>query len=427
MTLMHPLEVAGCGCDALDQGQGQRLMPISAALAVIKDWTTISAGGEVIGLEQARGRILAAPVTAQAMTPPFDNSAMDGYTLCTADLRGEGPWTLTVSHCIRAGSPADMPLQAGQAMQVFTGAPLPVEADTVVMRERVLRSGDHITLTRRPKPQDNIRYTGEDMRPGQLIVDVGRRLDTAAIAAIAAAGCGLIQVRPRPRIAILTTGDEVRSAGTVLGAAAIWDVNSPMLTAAVTGAGAAVVEVIHGGDSLEALRDTLAELCQRVDVIVTTGGISVGAADFVKPAIAELGGEFGFSGVALKPGKPVSFGRIGAAYWLGLPGNPVSALVTWTLFGPQLLSELTGATSPAARRRHVVVDAALTHHTGRCELRLATLFGFDGLGREVVCCPQETKSAQVSRLVEADGLVFIPAEADSIPKGGMVEFLPFNS
>jgi molybdopterin molybdotransferase len=401
-------------------------MPITAAQSVIADWTVINGTGEVVDLVQSIGRVLAAPVIARDMAPPFDNSVMDGYALRCNDLVGEGPWTLTVSHCIRAGSRHETSLDAGQAAQIFTGAPVPEGADAVVMQERVQRSGNQITVKKRPKPRDHIRHAGEDMRQGQLVLKAGRRLDAAAVAVIAAAGCGKVMVRLRPRIAVLTTGDEVQSPGTALGVAAIWDVNSPMLTAAISAAGADVVEVIHGGDSLEALRITLEELSQRVDIIVTTGGISVGAADYVKPAIADLGGEIGFSGVAMKPGKPVSFGRIGSAYWLGLPGNPVSALVTWTLFGPEILAGLTGADPNVPRRRRVAAEGKLTHKLGRCELRLATLCGFDGAGREVVRCPQDTQSARVSRLVDADGLVFIPAGTETIPAGGMVEFLPFN-
>jgi len=424
MTVLQRLEAAGCGCDALDLGQG--LIPVNAAQTVIADWTMIRASSELIDLGQAAGRTLAAPVTARAMTPPFDNSAMDGYALCSTDLMGEAPWTLTVSQCVPAGRVAKGPLKAGQAVQIFTGAPVPDGADAVVMQERVQRCGDQITLTKQPKPRDHIRYAGEDMQPGQVMLDAGRRLDMAGIAAAAAAGHGQVQVRPRPRIAILTTGDEIRRPGAALTGAAIWDVNSSMLAAAIRAAGAELIEVVQGGDSLAAIGDTLSELSQRVDVIVTTAGISVGAADYVKPAIAKIGGEIGFSGVAMKPGKPVSFGRIANAYWLGLPGNPVSALVTWALFGPHILAGLTGGETCGPKRRHVVAAVDLKHKAGRCELRLATLAGFDGLGRELVQCPPDTQSARVSRLVDADGLVFIPADTETIPTGGMVEFLPFN-
>ncbi|MVO18420.1 gephyrin-like molybdotransferase Glp [Parasedimentitalea huanghaiensis] len=424
MTVMQPLETAGCGCDALDLPQG--LTSIAEALDLISDWVAPLPDMDCVALDQAQGRILAQAVTAQTLTPPFDNSAMDGYAVRSTDFSGPAPWRLKVTTCVRAGSPMVTSVIPGEAVQLFTGAPLPLGVDAVVMQEHVTRIGDHITLTNRPKPKANIRYAGEDMAPGQQIITSGQRLGAAEIAVLAAAGCSTVVVQRRPRVAILTTGDEVRAPGTDLDVSAIWDVNAPMLTAAIRSSGGEVMQVVQAGDSLFALRDTLATLAHQVDMIVTTGGISVGAADFVKPAIEQLSGKMAFSGVAVKPGKPVSFGKIGSAYWLGLPGNPVSAFVTWTLFGSRLMNGLSKRTTGQSKRRHVVTAAPLNHRTGRCELRLATLSGFDGLGREVVSCPADTQSARVSRLTGADGLVFIPADTDTIPEGGLVEFMPFK-
>ena len=425
MTLMQPLEAAGCGCDALDATQG--LVSIAEALEEISSWVSNNENHETVPLDQAQGRTLARPVRAQGMTPPFDNSAMDGYAVNTASLVGEGPWKLSVKNSVRAGGTSAAPVGAGKAVQIFTGAPVPQGADAVIMQEHVLREGDQITLTQRPVSGAHVRVTGEDMATGQEVMPAGRKVGSAEIAVLAAAGCAMVSVNRRPKVAILTTGDEVRCAGRELETSAIWDVNSPMLVAAIQNAGGEIVQVAHGTDNLPDLRATLEELAEIADVVVTTGGISVGAADFVKPAIEQLGGDIWFSGVAVKPGKPVSFGRVGAAYWLGLPGNPVSALVTWTLFGTQILNGLSGADNGCSKRRHVVASSELSHRTGRCELRLATLSGFDGLGRELVNCPADTQSARVSRLTDADGLVFIPAETESICEGGLLEFLPFSN
>jgi molybdopterin molybdotransferase len=166
-------------------------------------------------------------------------------------------------------------------------------------------------------------------------------------------------------------------------------------------------------------------MAAQADLVITTGGISVGGEDHVKPALSDLGAETLFSGVAIKPGKPVSFGRIGPALWLGLPGNPLSAFVTWHLFGTALLRRLTGQTTPPGSRRHVVTDEKIRRKPGRCELRPATLAGFDGQGREVVRFANATYSGRVGSLPAADGLIFLPAETDSLPAGALVEFQPF--
>jgi molybdopterin molybdotransferase len=223
------------------------------------------------------------------------------------------------------------------------------------------------------------------------------------------------------------TGDEVRPAGTNRSAAQIWDVNSPMLSALLATSAVDLVSVGQAADDRSGLASQLAELAARSDLIVTTGGISVGEEDHVRPALAALGGEILFSGVAIKPGKPVSFGRLGSSLWLGLPGNPLSAFVTFQVFGTALIRRLTGENTQPSLRRHVVLSEALRRKPGRCELRPATIAGFDAQGREVVRSDDATHSARVGTLPFADGLIFLPAEADYLPAGALVEFHPFGT
>lgn len=421
MSMIERAAMAGCGCGS--QGS-DGLITVDAALAAIPATIRPLKATEILPLAQAAGRILARPVRARAMTPPFDNCAMDGYAICAASLWGDGPWDLAVRACQPAGSDQAPRVGGGEAVQVFTGAPLPEGADSVIMQEDVTRQGDRIAFARRPAPGAHVRRAGEDMQPGDEVLAAGRSLGPREIAAAAAAGCAQVALRRVPRVALLGTGNELRAAGDDLGPAMIWDVDTPMMEAAIRASGAELVEIARGSDDRAELAATLARLAERADVIVTTGGISVGAADLVKPALEDLGGSVTFSGVAMKPGKPVSLGRLGQAQWLGLPGNPMSAYVTWMLFGPALLDALTGATARPTRR-NVVTEAALTHAPGRCELRPARLGGFDGLGRESVLCPPATRSARVSDLARADGLVLLPAEVDGIEAGGMLDFLPF--
>jgi len=358
------------------------------------------------------------------MSPPFDNAAMDGYALASTALRGDGPWTLDVVTRVPAGQTSAVPLFGLQVARIFTGAKVPEGADAVVMQEDVERTGSTIRIDQRPKPGLNIRREGSEMRAGVTVLDQGRRLDARAIAACAAAGAGSIPARRRLRVALLVTGDEVRAAGAGRADAQIWDINTPMLTALLTQPHLDLVAVEQGLDSRDGLFFQLAEMAACADLVVTTGGISVGEEDHVKPALLALGGDIHLSGVAIKPGKPVSFGHIRGAAWLGLPGNPLSAFVTWQIFGTALVARLTGEAGQAARR-HVVTGVEISRKSGRCELRPATCTGFDGHGREVVTFDAETHSAHVCALPDKDGLIFLPADCDVLPAGALVEFQPF--
>jgi molybdopterin molybdotransferase len=263
------------------------------------------------------------------------------------------------------------------------------------------------------------------MRKGQTIVSAGRRLTSRDLAACAAAGKATLPVCRMIKVALLVTGDEVKQNGSALGSAGIWDVNTPMISAAMAEHPVTITGVHVAGDTRELLKLQIATLSKDNDLIVTTGGISVGEEDHVKPAMADLGATVAFSGVALKPGKPVSFGQLGRSHWLGLPGNPLSAFVTWQLFGTAVLQALSGQTGHRTQRRHVVLSNELRHKPGRCEMRLARLSGFDGAGREIVEFDSATHSGRVARLPDMDGMLFIPAETERLPSGALVEFQPF--
>lgn len=426
MTIVETLDRPGCGCEAYDHKR--RLVSIDAALAAISDAASAVAEVEVLPLAQARGRVLAAPVLARAMTPPFDNAAMDGYALDSATLVGEGPWVLKVVGRIMAGDAqaAGGTDLTGCALRLFTGAPMPEGADCVVMQEAVERKGDEIILASAPQPGSHVRRAGEDMGLGAEVLGAGQRLGAREIATCAAAGQGEVSVRRKLRIALLTTGDELIPAGQELGGAQIWDVNAPMIAASLPPSLCDFTCFNGAGDDPLALTGQLAELLDHFDLVITSGGISVGEADFVKPVMRGLGVKELFSGVAIKPGKPVTFGRRDTALWLGLPGNPVSAYVTWTLFGQHLLRQLTGERSNRSSRRHVVLGETARHRPGRCELRPARLTGFDGLGREIASFGASTHSARLTTISQADGVIFIPGDSEEIAAGGLAEFLPFD-
>lgn len=422
MTILQPIGTLGCGCDRRDMLES--LISVDDALALIHDRTEPVLETERLATALALGRTLAEPVISARMTPPFDNAAMDGYAVVTSALTGKGPWNVPVVDRVAAGQSA-APLSGLQASRIFTGARVPVGADAVVMQEDVHRAGTTIRIDHRPKPGLNIRRAGSELAEGALVLHRGSRLGAREIAVCAAAGAAQLQVRRRLRVAILVTGDEIRPAGADRSAAQIWDVNTPMLRALLTRPGIDLVAVETGLDSRDGLFLQIADLAEIADVLITTGGISVGEEDHVKPALTAMGAEIIFSGVAIKPGKPVSFGQVRGAVWLGLPGNPLSAFITWQLFGEALVKRMTGEIGPDIARRHVVISEEITRKPGRCEFRPALCTGFDPQGREVVSFESETHSSRVAGLSMASGLIYLPADAVFLPAGALVEFQPF--
>ena len=424
MTIISPVSTKGCGCDTPEDAK--KLLSIDAALARIDDHAAPLADTEVIPLSQALGRVLAAPVRAADKAPAFNSSAMDGYAVNTTGLRGDGPWILPVIDHIAAGLMAKAPLAPVGAARILTGAPLPEGADAVIRQEDVTRQGATVRLDRRPMPGENVRRAGEEMQRGQTVLGAGCRLGPRQIAASAACGAASLRVRRTLRIALVVTGSEVRATGHERTDGQIWDVNTPMLQAALARPEVDLTVAEHLKDDPDLVAARLSELTKEVDLIVTTGGVSVGDADHVKPALIGLGAEVHFSGVAIKPGKPVSFGSLAGCHWLGLPGNPAAAFVTWQVFGIALVHALTGQESPRMTRRHVVTADAIDRKPGRCELRPAKLLGFDEQGRELSSCASASHSARASELAFADGLILLPAESDHLPAGALVEFSAFR-
>lgn len=420
MTVIARLDTPGCGCDA-----AQGLASIDQALDRIRALPRLS-GIDEVPLAAASGRVLARPVTARANVPPFANSAMDGYAINSCDLIGDGPWVLPVSTRIAAGDAARAPLAPGHAARIFTGGAVPAGSDAVVMQEAVTSGPGRIEISKRPTQGQNIRALADDMEQGDVVLPAGQRISARDIAACAAAGRATVTVTRTLRVALLMTGNEIVAQSRDLDPGQIWDVNGPMMTALLDRPGVEVTARAVAEDDAAALTSQISGLAEGADLLITSGGISVGDTDLVKPTLLALGGTIQLSGVAIKPGKPVSLGKLGQTTWLGLPGNPVSAYVIWQVFGTALMDHLSGRRTVAARR-HAVLTDALEHQPGRCELRPAMLAGHDASGREMVRFEDRTHSARVATLVRADGVILIPAEADRMRAGDLVEFLPFET
>ncbi|WP_280567922.1 gephyrin-like molybdotransferase Glp [Chromohalobacter sp. 296-RDG] len=389
------------------------LQSVERALeALLKD---VKAGDvERIECETAAGRVLAETVTARLDVPPADNSAMDGYALRHADA---GQW-LPISQRIAAGY-APEPLAPGTCVRIFTGGEIPPGADTVVMQERVETQDAQAHVPGDITLGDSVRCRGRDVRAGTPLLEAGTRLEAAALGHLAGQGITQVSVYRRPRVALLSTGDEIIEPGQSLAPGQIHNSNRPMLSRLLERFGAELVMREHVADDFATTQRLLREAAEQADVIVTTGGVSVGEEDHVKHALESLG-QLDLWQLAMRPGKPLALGRIGQARLVGLPGNPVSCFVgAWVYLRP-LMGALLGCPRMATLPR-LWARAAFTTHTQarRHYMRVGLEFTTDGI---VAHAFADQNSAVLSSCLEADALAVVP-EHTTLDEGERVECL----
>jgi molybdopterin molybdotransferase len=394
------------------------LLTVDEALARILE-RVVPLPTEQVELEHAAGRFLAEPATSRVDLPPFRSSAMDGYAVRAADL----PGALRIVGHSAAGLPAAHELAAGEAIEISTGAVVPEGADAVVPVELVsVRPGD-VEIPGSVIHGDNIRELGRDVRAGAAVLAAGDVLTPARLAALAACGIGEVVTSRRPRVAVVVTGTELRHPGEELRQGQIYESNGIMLAAALEAAGAVVERHAATMDSVEAHMQTL-EQALGADVIVTTGGVSVGPHDLVRQVEARLGFEEVFWGVAMRPGKPLAFGVRGQTLAFGLPGNPVSSLVGCLLFVRPAVLALQGDPDPQPRFRQGFLGRDVRRHPDRDDfVRARTEWTPDGallhptVGQE---------SHMIVRTTAADAIVHVSRGAGILEAGASVRFLPLD-
>jgi molybdopterin molybdotransferase len=375
-------------------------------------------GTERVAIADAHDRVLAADVTAAGDVPPFPCSAMDGYAV----VDGEAGRTLTVVGESRAGTPSGTALTAGGAIRISTGGAIPDGATAVIPQENVeVRDGAIITQAA-VTAGDHLRGAGEDMRSGDTVLRAGTILGAAELGAAVSAGAAELTVYRSPRVQVLCTGDELRAPGEPLGPGEIHNSNAPMLDALAAAEGAIAGSASRLPDDRAATEAGLASALGYADVVIVTGGVSVGPHDHVKPALANLGVEEVFWRVALQPGKPTWFGRRGAVLVFGLPGNPVSAVVTFSLFVRPALAALQGRTDATPLESEAVLGAAIRRNPDREQAVRVRLERRNG---KLVATPNGPQGSHiVTSLLGADALAFVPAGEGELEAGVAVALEP---
>ncbi len=370
----------------------------------------------------AANRVLAADVVAQVLLPSWNTSAMDGYAVRAQDVR-RAPLRLPVVGEMAAGTPpGTVAIGAGSCAKVMTGAPLPDGADAVVPYEWTDRGATEVNILQAASPGNAVRQAGEDLSPGDPILAAGHRLRPTDLAAVAASGLATIEVSKRPRVAVVTTGDEIRPPGSQLEPGQIYDTAGPALEALISSAGGETTLRLRVGDDPRLVEAALKEAAGASDVLVTVGGVSVGDHDHVRVTVERLG-KLWLWRVAMRPGRPIAFGELGGSVFLGLPGNPVSANVTFVLFGAPFLLAMQGAsrteplTQPAELLHDVEKPEGLeTFHRAQMRARAGKLPGVRLTGTQ-------SSGATIS-LARADALLVLPAKGTSLERGTVVQTIP---
>jgi len=397
-------------------------MPVPKARELIATFLSPVAAVERVHVRNALGRVLAADIVSPIAVPGHDNSAMDGYAIRFADLAKDGETVLKRVGESFAGKPWNGTIGAGQCVRIFTGGVMPQGADTVVMQERASEdaAGVRIAPGAVTKTGQNRRFAGEDLKAGQAVFRAGQRVRPAELGMIASLGLGEVSVYRRLRVAFFSTGDELKSIGTPLAAGEIYDSNRYTLYGMLTRLGCEVIDMGVVEDAPEKLERAFVAAAQSADVVITSGGVSVGEADYVKQLLDKLG-EVVFWKIAMKPGRPLAYGKIGGAHFFGLPGNPVSVMATFYQFVREAVLILQGQRNVAPLPMFkVTLSAPIRKAPGRTEFQRGILSP-DGRGGFTVRTTGDQGSGILSSMSQADCFIVLGSEVGNVAAGELVD------
>ena len=399
------------------------LTPFETALEQLLAQVKTTTKTQVVSIDQAIGRVLAQTVVSELNIPPADNSAMDGYAVRTADAH-EGAVLKQVAK-IFAGHPFDGELQAGECARIMTGAQMPAGADAVIMQENTEVKDDQITIRQSVKLGEHIRRAGEDIGIDDEILSTGRRLTPADIGLLASLGCSEVTVFESLTVAVLSTGDELRKPGEPLEAGQFYESNGYTVSSMLERFGVKLVNFGIIPDDLDALRTAFSQADDVADVVVASGGVSVGEADYTKTVLDELG-RIDFWKLAIKPGKPFAFGHLPNSYFMGLPGNPVSALVTLHQLGVPMLRKISGESARKPLRLPAVAEKTMRKSPGRTEFQRGN-YRMSEDGRLLVSNTGAQGSGILTSLSRANCYIVLEQERGRVEEGETVYIEPFDA
>ncbi len=416
MTLPSPtLRDASCADD-----YDPNSMPVDKARALIARFLKPLTATERVPMRSALGRVLAEDVISPINVPAHDNSAMDGFAVRFADLKADGEVTLKVAGSSFAGKPFAGKMPAGEAVRIMTGAVMPPEADTIVMQEHAQTKDGKVTIGRGNRLNQNLRRAGEDIATGQVALKRGLPLRPAEIGLVSSLGIGEVTVFRKLRVAFFSTGDELVSIGAVPGAGQIFDSNRYTIHGMLTRLNCEVLDMGVVRDDPALIEAAFATAAANADVVITSGGVSVGEADFVKDMLNKLG-EVLFWKIAMKPGRPLAYGKIGGAHFFGLPGNPVSVMVTFYQFVRDALLVLAGQNPvPPLPTFKVPCTSVLKKAPGRTEFQRGIL-SQDGAGAWSVRVTGEQGSGILRSMSESNCFIILPTDQGNVAAGALVE------
>ena len=415
---MTTRDKAGCGHDG-------PALPLKEALARVLAAVTPVSGSESLPIREALGRVLASDLRSTMNVPAQDNSAMDGYALRSADLPDAAPSMLRLIGTAFAGHPFDGRVGGGECVRIMTGAPVPEGADTVVMQERVSADGERVQVNALPAHGANVRLVGEDIRAGDVALSAGVQLQPAHIGLLASIGTAEVDVLRRPRVAFFSTGDELCEVGTLTQPGQIYDSNRYTLFGMLQRLGTEVVDLGVIRDQPDELEAGLRRAAESADLILTSGGVSVGEADYLVDIFDRLG-QIDFWSVALKPGRPTVFGMLGDALYFGLPGNPVSVMATFYQLARPAILKLSGVEPQVPILIRATSAATIKTKAGRSEF-LRGVLSRDSHGQYLVVKTGQQGSGILSSMTQANCFILVPEDAEVIEAGSQVDVQPFEA
>lgn len=396
------------------------MLNIDEAIARLRDLIKPIESCEEVNLEEAVGRVLSESIVAPVSLPPFNSSAMDGYAVRSKDCQAEHT-TLSVIGTSFAGKPFTGDVPTRSVVRIFTGAAVPNDCDAVVLQEDVQHTDSTLTFSVRVGPGDNIRHTGHDVAKNEKLLDAGTKLTAFEVSWLAACGIDKLKVAKLVRVAVFSTGDELQDPGEALAHGQIYDSNRATLNALLQSKSVSILDLGRLADNSDDIEDALKRAIAEADLIVTSGGVSVGDADLVRPVVERLG-DLKFWNVALKPGKPIAVATIGDSWFLGLPGNPVSTIVTYLLFVSPTIDALSGRKFGVPLTIPATLTETIKHSPGRREYQRGV---FESASEELKVKPTGDQSSnRLTSFANANCLIVLPEDSTEITAGTTVDTMP---